>query len=53
MLICLSIQEDMSEESLARFKIDRNTFDRMQRFFRNPEGFRNSYWYYFMDAMED
>ena len=52
-LIWLSMHDDMTEGSFAKYKIDRGTFDRMQRFFRNPGGFRNTYWFYYMNAIED
>ena len=51
--IWLSMRDEVTEENVLRYNTDRATFDKMQRFFRNPDGFRNSYWYYYMDAIED
>ena len=51
LLIWLSLQDALDEEHLARYGIDSGAIKRMERFFRNPDGFRNTYWYYYLDAM--
>jgi hypothetical protein len=51
LLIWLSQQDDITEEGLARYGIPTREVDRMERFFMNPNRFRNTYWFYYLDAM--
>ena len=41
------------EASLARYGIEPSALERMERFFRNPDRYRSTYWYYFMNETED
>lgn len=50
-LIWLSQNGQLSREIFAQYGIDNSLTDRMDRFFRNPDLFRNTYWFYYMDAM--
>ena len=53
LLIRLSLEDRLDEATLSRYGIDSGALGRMERFFRNPDRYRNTYWYYYMDAMED
>ena len=53
LLIRLSMEDRLDEATLSRYGIDTGALDRMERFFRSPDRYRNTYWYYFMDATED
>jgi hypothetical protein len=53
LLIWLSLQDVLDEPHLARYGIESSAVDRMGRFFRNPSAFRDSYWYYYLNAMEE
>lgn len=52
-LIWLSLHDRLDAEHLLSFGLDREAVDRMGRFFRNPSAFRDSYWYYYLNAMEE
>ena len=52
-LIWLSQNDMMTEQNTARFGIDKNTVNRMQYFFRTPEKYPDTYWYYYMKALEE
>ncbi|MBO4657735.1 MAG: hypothetical protein J5639_08190 [Bacteroidales bacterium] len=49
-LVWLSQQDALNAENLARFGIPTSIVDRMDRFFMRPEKFRNTYWFYYMEA---
>ncbi|SKC54575.1 hypothetical protein SAMN06298214_1316 [Bacteroidales bacterium WCE2004] len=51
-LIWLSQHDRLSEAELARYGVDAATVDRMNRFGRAPGKYRNTYWYYYMQALE-
>ena len=53
LLIWLSLHDQLDEATLIRYGMDTGALDRMQRFFQNPDRYRNTYWYYFMDATQD
>ena len=42
-----------TEEEAARYGISMSMMDKMQRFFRNPSLYKNTYWYQFMNALYD
>ena len=50
-LIWLSQQGRLNPEEVARYGIDVSEVDRMGRFGRNPNAFKNTYWYYYLQAM--
>ena len=52
-LIWLSQHDRLSETTAAEYGVAPGIISRMGRFFRMPEGFRNTYWYYYMNAFED
>ena len=51
-LIWLSQNGLMTEEEIARRGIDKSTVDRLGRFYQNPNAFRDSYWYYYLKALQ-
>ena len=51
-LIWLSQQGRLNPEEVARYGIDVSEVDRMGRFGRNPNAFKNTYWYYYLQAMQ-
>ena len=53
LLIWLSLHDRLDEATLSRYGMDAGAMDRMERFFQNPDRYRNTYWYYFMDATQD
>ena len=50
-LIWLSQHDRLNEEQVARFGVDVSTVDRMNRFGRRPEVYKNTYWYYYLQAL--
>lgn len=50
-LIWLSQHGILDPEHVAGLGVDVSTVDRMGRFGRNPSLFKNSYWYYYLEAM--
>ncbi len=51
-LIWLSQRDMLTEEQLDRFGVDASVVERMNRFGRNPGGYKNTYWYYYLMAMQ-
>jgi hypothetical protein len=51
-LIWLSMNDQMSEENAARYGVNTSTINKMERFFRYPDNYRNTYWYYYMREMD-
>ena len=51
LLIWLSQQDRLNPEEVARFGVDVSHVDRMNRFGRNPDKHKNTYWYYYMNAL--
>lgn len=52
-LIWLSQTRRLNEEELARFGIEDELGEKMARFAQNPSRYRNTYWYYYLKAMEE
>lgn len=52
-LIWLSQQGRLNAQETAKFGINDATVDRMNSFFRMPDSQKDSYWYYYLDALED
>ena len=52
-LIWLSRNGILNPEQVARYGVDVSQVDRMLRFGRNPDRYKNTYWYYFSQALED
>ena len=50
-LIWLSRNEILTPEQVSRYGVDLSLVDRMGRFGRNPGAFKNTYWYYYWQAM--
>ena len=50
-LIWLSRNGTISEERVAAYGIDASLVDKMIRFSRNPGAYKNTYWYYYLQAM--
>lgn len=50
-LIWLSRNGRLNPGEVARFGVDVAAVDRMGRFGRNPDRYRNTYWYYYLQAM--
>ena len=51
-LIWLSLQDRLTDQDLARYGIAKGEIDRMGRFFRNPTRYKDTYWYYYLQATE-
>ena len=51
LLIWLSQQDRLDGETLAHYGLSDADLERMERFFQNPDRFRGSYWYYYLNAM--
>ena len=51
-LIWLSQHDILNAEQLARYGVDSATVDRMNRFGRSPSSYKNTYWYYYLQAMQ-
>ena len=52
-LIWLSQNDRMTDQNTARYGIDNTLVSRMQYFFRTPEKYPNTYWYYYLNALEE
>ena len=50
-LIWLSQHDRMTPNNVTSYGIDLSTVDRMNRFGRNPDGYKNTYWYYYLNGM--
>ena len=51
-LIWLNINNEMTEENAAKYGIGTSAINRMERFFRYPDNYRNTYWYYYRREMD-
>ena len=51
-LIWLSLQDRLTDRDLARYGIAKEEIDRMGRFFRSPSRYKDTYWYYYLQATE-
>jgi hypothetical protein len=52
-LIWLSQHGRLNPEGVAQYGVDVSEVDRMNRFGRNPNAFKNTYWYYYLSAMQE
>ena len=52
-LIWLSRNDRLTPEEVTRYGVDLSEVDRMGRFGRNPNAFKNTYWYYYLVAMQE
>jgi len=52
-LIWLSQHNQLTQQNAARYGVDNATANMMQRFFRNPDKYPHTYWYYYMRALEE
>ena len=52
-LIWLSQQGRLNPEEVARFGVNVSHVDRMGRFGRTPNAFKNTYWFYYLKAMQE
>ena len=52
-LIWLSRQERLTPQEVARYGVAVSEVDRMGRFGRNPNAFKNTYWHYYLTAMQE
>ena len=52
LLIWLSRNGRLNPAEVGRYGIDTAEVDRMGRFGQNPSRYRNTYWYYFLQALE-
>lgn len=50
-LIWLSQKDLLSQESAMELGISESDVNRMNSFGRNPEAYRNTYWYYYLTAL--
>ena len=52
-LIQLSLEDKLEEKELLRYGLDSGALDRMERFFRDPDRYRSTYWYYYLEKMNE
>ena len=52
-LIWLSQQDLLTPDRIASYGVALSEVDRMGRFARNPRAFKNTYWYYYLKAMNE
>ena len=52
-LIWLSQQDLLTPDRIAAYGVALSEVDRMGRFARNPRAFKNTYWYYYLKAMNE
>lgn len=52
-LIRLSLEDRLTEEDLLRYGLDTGAIDRMNRFFHNPARYTDTYWFYYLDKMNE
>lgn len=52
-LVWLIQQNILNEENLAKYGLDDAMATRMQRFTRNPNSQKNTFWYYYFNAIQD
>ena len=52
-LIWLSQQGRLNPEEVSRFGVNVSHVDRMGRFGQNPNAFKNTYWFYYLKAMQE
>ena len=52
-LIWLSRNDRLNPEEVTRYGVDLSEVDRMGRFGRTPNAFKNTYWYYYLVAMQE
>lgn len=52
-LIWLSVQDLLTEEKAAEYGIGKTMIDRMEMFFASPSRFKDTYWYYYMNKMNE
>lgn len=50
-LIWLDSQGQLSQENAAKYGVSSSTLNRLGRFMRYPDNYRNTYWYYFTQEM--
>ena len=50
-LIWLSQHGMTDPEEMTRYGVDQSLMDRMSRFGRNPGAYKNTYWYYYLQAL--
>ena len=52
-LLWLGNNNKLNLEEAARYGVDQSMADRMLRFTRYPNNYKNTYWYFYMNALED
>lgn len=52
-LLRLTLEGRLTPDEIARYGIERSVTDRMERFGRNPANYKNTYWYYYLKAMNE
>ena len=52
-LIQLSLEDRLEEKELLRYGMDTGALDRMNRFFSNPSLYEHTYWFYYLDKMNE
>ena len=51
-LIWLSQNDRLNGQEIARFGVDEATVERMNRFYQNPAAFKDTYWLYYLKAIQ-
>ena len=52
-LLCLGNNGRLNMEEAARYGVDESMVNRMLRFTRYPHNYTNTYWYFYMNALEN
>lgn len=52
-LIWLTVQNRTGEEELMKYGISRQTMQRIEQFYRFPDKYKNTYWYYYLYTTAD
>ena len=50
-LLGLTLQGRLTPDEISRYGMDLSVSDRMNRFGMNPARYKNTYWYYYLVAM--
>ena len=52
-LVWLDQRGRVNEEEVARCGVDFSTVDRLRRFYSNPNAFKDTYWFYYLKAVQN
>ena len=52
-LIWLIQRKELTDQNMARYNIEKTYADQMQRFLRYPDSHKDTYWYFYFNAIQD